>query len=304
MAQLLSPGIIVLGIYIASAIYIHYRGKVRFKFLRQLSDHSTIMAPVNVLMYLFSAVPNKPYVDTGLFPELEPLKTHWKVIRDEALALSADSQIKASDKLDDMGFNSFFKVGWKRFYLQWYGSALPSAQNLCPRTVALLADIPQVKGAMFAMLPPDGALGGHRDPYAGSLRYHLGLVTSNADDCRIFVDDEPYSWRDGEAVLFDETYVHRAYNHSQVDRIVLFADIERPLNNPVARWFNKVFGRIVVAASATRNLPGDKLGLFNRLFAAVYGFGQLGKRIKAWHRPTYYTLKYLLIIGIIYGLFF
>jgi beta-hydroxylase len=34
---------------------VHFRGKVRLGFWRQVSDHSTIMAPYNVLMYLFSA---------------------------------------------------------------------------------------------------------------------------------------------------------------------------------------------------------------------------------------------------------
>ena len=29
---------------------------------------------------------------------------------------------------------------------------------------------------MFASLPPGGRLVQHRDPYAGSLRYHMGLL--------------------------------------------------------------------------------------------------------------------------------
>ena len=43
---------------------------------------------------------------------------------------------------------------------------------------------------MFAVLPPGGKLGAHRDPFAGSLRYHLGLVTPNSDKCRILVDGQ------------------------------------------------------------------------------------------------------------------
>ena len=49
---------------------------------------------------------------------------------------------------------------------------------------------------MFAELPPDGQLNPHRDPFAGSLRYHLGLSTPNDDGCHIIVDGEPYSWRE------------------------------------------------------------------------------------------------------------
>ena len=53
-------------------------------------------------------------------------------------------------------------------------------------------------------------LGAHRDPFAGSLRYHLGLVTPNSPECFIVVDGEKYYWKDGEAVMFDETYIHTA----------------------------------------------------------------------------------------------
>jgi beta-hydroxylase len=54
---------------------------------------------------------------------------------------------------------------------------------------------------MFAELPPGAKLNPHRDPYAGSLRYHLGLVTPNDDRCFIEVDGERHSWRDGQGVI-------------------------------------------------------------------------------------------------------
>ena len=41
----------------------------------------------------------------------------------------------------------------------------------------------------------------------------------------IDVDGEPYSWRDGEDLLFDETYVHRAANRADQPRIIFFCDI-------------------------------------------------------------------------------
>jgi len=64
----LAPKFIVLYVFFASMMYVHLRGRVRHRFYRQLTDHSTFMAPYNALMYMFSAVPNKPYVDVGQFP--------------------------------------------------------------------------------------------------------------------------------------------------------------------------------------------------------------------------------------------
>lgn len=51
---------------------------------------------------------------------------------------------------------------------------------------------------MFATLPDGSRLPRHRDPYAGSLRFHLGLATPSDDRCFIEVDGQRYSWRDGE----------------------------------------------------------------------------------------------------------
>jgi beta-hydroxylase len=60
-ASVFAPKLIILYIFIASAVYVHYRGRVRHGFFRQLSDHSSFMAPYNALMYMFSAVPNRPF---------------------------------------------------------------------------------------------------------------------------------------------------------------------------------------------------------------------------------------------------
>lgn len=304
LAQIFAPKLLVLYTFIGCGVYVHYRGKVRHKFFRQLSDHSTIMAPVNCFMYLFSRVPNKPYVDVDDFSELQLLRDNWQAIREEALQLSGEGHIKKSDKLNDLGFNSFFKTGWTRFYLQWYQDYLPSAKKLCPKTIELLRQCPSVKAAMFTMLPPGGTLVRHRDPYAGSLRYHLGLVTPGSDDCYIAVDGEKYSWRDGEDVMFDETYIHYAANNSDTDRLILFCDIERPMNNPVAKWFNRIFGRFVVTSSATKNLDTDKVGLLNRLFGGLYQIRIIGKKLKAFNKPLYYVVKWALFGLILWAIFF
>ncbi len=40
-----------------------------------------------------------------------------------------------------------------------------------------------------------------------------------------------YSWRDGESVVFDETYIHYAENKTDQNRIIFFADVERPFKD-------------------------------------------------------------------------
>ena len=224
----LSPRFIILYVLLAFALcvlLVHLRGRTRLRFDRQLVDHSAIFAPYNLLMYAFSAVPAKPILDRRGFPQLDLLQANWKTIREEALQLFDDGHIRAAEKSNDASFNSFFKQGWKRFYLKWYGEPLASAETLCPQTVALLKSIPSVKAAMFATLAPNSKLNPHRDPFAGSLRYHLGLITPNSRDCRIFVDGEEHAWGDGKDVVFDETYVHWVENKTDQTRVILFADV-------------------------------------------------------------------------------
>jgi len=295
---------LVLLTFMGTGTFVHFRGRVRHKVTRQITDHSTIMAPYNALMYLFSSVPTRrPYVDLRHFPELQQLQDNWEMIREEGMQLFDQGYIRAAAKYNDLGFNSFFRTGWKRFYLKWYGDFLPSAAGLCPKTSQLLAQIPSVNAAMFALLPPGSRLGEHRDPYAGSLRYHLGLSTPNSEKCRIVVDGEMYHWKDGEAVMFDETFIHRAENQTDTQRLILFCDVERPLSNPVARAINRFIGRPFVRAAATQNVEGEKVGVLNKIFGYVYHIRVVGKRIKAWNKATYYMVKWALLGGLAWAIF-
>src|ERR1700749_510280 len=87
LTELVSGKFIFFYVLIISTVIIHYRGKIRYKFFRQLTDHSTFMAPINVPMYALSGVKNKPYIETSNFPQLGALRSHWQTIRDEAIML-------------------------------------------------------------------------------------------------------------------------------------------------------------------------------------------------------------------------
>jgi beta-hydroxylase len=288
--RLIAPRLVAVGALLAGAAVVHFRGRVKLRFGRQLTDHSTFTAPYNSLVYLFSKVPNRPFLDTADFPGLRLLQDNWRVFRDEGLALMDQGRVRAATGPNDVGFHTFFRRGWKRFYLKWYDDPPPSALELCPRSVALLAAVPEVKGAMFALLPPGGKLGRHRDPFAGCLRYHLGLSTPGHDDCWIEVDGERRSWRDGEAMIFDETYVHEARNGRDTPRLILFCDVERPLAFPLSA-VNRAVMSGVMRATRAPNIEGEPIGAINRLYGRIAGVLEAGKRLKARDRRTYYLLK-------------
>ena len=214
-----------------------------------------------------------------------------------------EGHIRAATGHNDLGFNSFFKNGWKRFYVKWYGEPLPSAQAACPKTVALVESLPTVNAAMFALLPPGGKLNRHRDPFAGSLRYHLGLVTPNSDACRIFVDGEPYAWRDGEDLLFDETFIHSAENETDTTRIILFCDVERPLRTRVMQAVNRFVSRTFIRAGATQNTEAEPIGAANRIYALLGRGSDMLTRLKRRNRTVFRAVKYALIAALAYWIF-
>lgn len=300
IGRFFAPQLLVLYCFAIAAMIVHFRGRVRLGFFRQLTDHSTLLAPYNVLMYWFSAVPSAPVLPAASIPQLAKLRENWQAIREEALALNDQGRIKAADKYNDFGFNSFFRTGWKRFYLKWYDEPLPSAKAACPKTVELLESIPGIEGAMFATLGPNSRLVKHRDPYAGSLRYHLGLVTpTSPGECRIFVDGQSYTWQDGEDLLFDETYVHYAENTTNETRIILFCDVERPLRTRAMTAVNRWVCHHIVRQTKTQNVEGEPVGAFNKAFAYIYQVRLVGKRMKAWNKNVYYAVKYSLIGGLL-----
>lgn len=287
---------IILAIFLLCTLYTHFRGKKRLSLYKQIFNHATLFAPINFIMYIFSKVPNKPFIEGQYFKDLQVLDENWEMIRAEAQHLYEQGAIKAASSDNDVGFNSFFKTGWKRFYLKWYESAHPSASELCPKTTALLKTLPSIKAAMFAELAPHSHLNPHRDPYAGSLRYHLGLITPNDDRCYIEVDGQRHSWRDGQSVVFDETFIHSAENATEQNRIILFCDVERPLTHAWATRFNHWFARNVMTAASSPNEVGDQTGRINKL----YGYAQLVRlqvrALKKSNRSLYYVLKWLMIV--------
>ena len=293
----------LLLLFLGSTLYVHLRGKARLPVLRQFVNHSALFAPYNALMYLFSGVPSKPYLDRSKFPELDVLKDNWEVIRDEAMHLFDEGYIRAAEKNNDAGFGSFFKKGWKRFYLKWYDKPLPSAEALCPKTVALVSSIPNVKGAMFALLPGGSHLNPHRDPFAGSLRYHLGLSTPNSDDCRIFVDGQVYAWRDGEDVMFDETYVHWVKNETEQDpgHPVLRhrATAEQSPHDP----YQPLDQRLAGSRHCTQNLDDERVGGINQVYAwSKSSSDKFSGVVKQWKRrnpKAYRVLRPVLAVVVL-----
>ena len=124
-------------------------------------------------------------------------------------------------------------------------------------------------------------------------------MTPNSDKCRILVDGVPCVWRDGEAFMFDETFIHSAENKTDVNRIILFCDVERPMKYGFMTAMNRWVSHHIVKASATQNVEGEQVGVLNKVFGSLYEVHLFGRRIKGWNRRVYYALKYSLTFALL-----
>jgi ornithine lipid ester-linked acyl 2-hydroxylase len=123
---------------------------------------------------------------------------------------------------------------WKTYFLYGYGFKSEANCARCPDTARLCAEIPGMKTAFFSILSPHKHIEAHRGPYKGVLRYHLGLrIPEPSDGCRIRVDNDVRHWKEGESLIFDDTYDHEAWNETDGVRVVLFVDFVRPLSFPL-----------------------------------------------------------------------
>jgi beta-hydroxylase len=103
LREVLAARHMALATVVVGGLYVHFRGRERHRLSRQLLDHSTIMAPYNALMYLFSAVKANPYADLPQFPELALLRGQWQLIREQAPKLFDEGYIRAAARYNDLG---------------------------------------------------------------------------------------------------------------------------------------------------------------------------------------------------------
>lgn len=300
--QISSFLMVAVALYSAASIaYVYrWRGRARYSsFSQYLRKSWPIFAPLNCVMYMSTKRwARQPVLHGHYLKNIDVIRKNWHIIRDEALALEAAAMFEAtkaegSAGYYDLGFRTFYKRGWSKFYLKWYGTTHASAQRLCPKTVALLNEVPQIRGAMFSILPPGSELTIHSDPMACCFRYHLGLATPNSERCYINVNGTDCVWYDGKDFVFDETYPHYAHNNTDVSRLILMCDVDRPINNPVGSMIRAAYAWIA-RSTVVPNTIEDKRGMLSALLCKLAPWRQKSLKLRAERPRMYKQLKFLL----------
>ena len=206
----------------------------------------------------FSRVGDRPLHAPEQFPWARTLEAHWRVIRDELDGiLRYREAIPSFQDISKEAATISRDDDWKTFFLYGYGQKEEGNCARCPRTTALIEQVPGMTTAFFSILAPGKHIPAHRGPYKGVLRYHLGLkVPTPAAQCRLRVADRFAHWEEGESLIFDDTYEHEVWNETAGERAILFMDVMRPLP-PLLHGLNHVLihalGRSPLIQDARKN---------------------------------------------------
>lgn len=200
---------------------------------------------------------NNGLVPLDAFANHKLLEDNYELIKAEALNIYDTYDLPAFNEVNNI-FDRIASDKWKVFILKWYDDPLETnCYQRCPNTCKLLEQMPEVRCAMFSILMPGMHIPPHKGPFTGALRYHLGLsIPKDRKNCYITVNKQNYYWKEGEGVLFDDTYEHEVKNDTNEIRIVLFADIVRPLTIPFS-WINNTITNNASFASFVKDINAN-----------------------------------------------
>lgn len=185
----------------------------------------------------YSLIADTPFFESTQFDWTSTLEQNWGKIREEldVVLQYTDELPRFQDISPDQGNSISQDNLWKTFFLYGYGVKMEQNCSYCPETTRILEQIPDLKTAFFSILLPGKQIPEHRGPYKGVLRCHLALkVPQKREKCGIRVDNEVRHWTQGKTLVFDDSYLHEAWNNTAETRVVLFLDIVRPMSFPAS----------------------------------------------------------------------
>ena len=102
---------------------------------------------------------------------------------------------------------------WNVFLFECVGYEVERNRRRCPETCKALEQVPNMVQAFFSILDPGKSVPKHERPYLGYLRYYLGLRVPKNNPRKIVVNGQEYVWKEGVAVMFDDSRRHEVINN-------------------------------------------------------------------------------------------
>ncbi len=208
----------------------------------QTSDQQTSFDIKNFAPELFfiPGLPSKPFYPVEELLWAEELNSKCSTIKAELTA--AMQQQLAKDGLRpylDKGFSSHSTLGelansnnWLAIDLFSSGELNSEISTLFPQTLDALKALPTYNlkqnpfEVFFSFLKPHQSIAPHFGQSNHALTVHLPLDIPS--ECYLEVGAEKQFWREGEVLVFDDSFLHSAHNPSDLNRVVLIFSVWHP----------------------------------------------------------------------------
>jgi aspartyl/asparaginyl beta-hydroxylase (cupin superfamily) len=211
--------------------------------LDRLLGRRRIFTPDPTFM-LFPYLRNYEFFARERFPWLETVEAAADSIRDELLAVLREDQPGIEPYIafqDGLPLRQWKDLNhsrrWSAYFLWNQGRKEDSHLARCPRTAAMLANVPQVdipgRGptAFFSILEAHTKIPPHTGVTNTRVTVHLPLIVPPG--CGFRVGGETREWQVGTAWVFDDTIEHEAWNESDAPRAILIFDVWNPELTPL-----------------------------------------------------------------------
>lgn len=162
----------------------------------------------------------RPFHDRARFPWAAAFEAATDEVRGEWERLERDG-VPDDETFEDHG------DAWRGWLLYQHGRWQEPVASRSPRTVDLIRSTPYTVGEfLFSEVGPGGEIPWHSGGCNAVLTAHLPLIVP--DGCRIGVGVARRSWRVGEVLVFDDSFIHAVWNDSDQRRIVLVWEVWHP----------------------------------------------------------------------------
>lgn len=133
--------------------------------------------------------------------------------------------------------------GWRIFMVSAGDDFTEGGLMNFPTLCNLVKQCPEIVSCVVSILPGKKGIPIHVGYYKGFIRYQLGvIIPKETEKCYLCVNGEKYNWKEGEDVMFDDTFAHKVYNETEDIRVVVYMDIERKF----LPWWLRIFNKYII----------------------------------------------------------
>jgi beta-hydroxylase len=144
--------------------------------------------------------------------------------------------------------------GWKILIISTGGQFTPKGLQKCPFLCKLVQSCPEIQSCVVSILPPHKGIPIHIGYYKGIIRYQLGvIIPKDSKKVYLCVNGQRYYYKEGEGVIFDDTFAHKVYNNSNSYRVVIYMDIQRKKLPYNLDYLNHFFIRSLLESKEVKN---------------------------------------------------